>query len=169
MSVFQNPHMAGRTGFGSSGGYRQPRGGMMTKDQYGDSVRQLMRAPANAMSMGQSRGQQPFSRGQQAAGQDFSAYSQPMAPSRQTAPAALPQGPYQQQPQMPSRPVQQSPMPSSPPSFVGGQSQGEGRTMSNQDYAKKSASFGPSDGTPWTEQQIWEQAQWSQKNARAMI
>lgn len=89
MSVFQNPHMAGRTGFGSGGGYRQPRavGGMTRQDTFGDGVRQAIQQPSG-MQMAPAR-------------QNFSAYSpsqnpQSMAPARQAFAAYAPQQPAAQ-------------------------------------------------------------------------
>lgn len=87
MSVFQNPHMAGRTGFGSSGGYRQPRGGVTRQDTFGDGVRQAIQQPSS-MQMAPAR-------------QAFSAYSpsqnsQSMAPARQAFAAYAPQQPTAQ-------------------------------------------------------------------------
>jgi hypothetical protein len=87
MSVFQNSHMAGRTGFGSGGGYRQPRGGMTRQDAFGNGVRQAIQQPSN-MQMAPAR-------------QAFSAYSpsqnsQSMAPARQAFAAYAPQQPTAQ-------------------------------------------------------------------------
>lgn len=167
MSVFQNSFLAGRTGFGSVGGYRRSRlaGGVVGRDQYGDAVRQAIQPPMNAMAMSRNqqsvaRGAQPVARGQQSSGQDYSAYAQQMAPSRPDAPAAMPQS---------AQPAPQVARTQSAPGVVGSQSKGDGRTMSNAEYSAKLASFGSPNGGPLTSQQIWDRAQWAQKNARAMI
>lgn len=154
MSVFQNSFLAGRTSFGSGGGYSQPRarGGMMTKDQYGDAVRQALPQPMAQQSVAKQQfAPQPSG--------NYSAYAQQMAPSRPEAAPVHPQ-PMPTQPQV----VRSQ----SAPGVIGSQSTGDGRTMSNAEYSKKLASFGSQDGKPLTGEQIFERAQWAQKNARAM-
>lgn len=89
MSVFQNPHLAGRTGFGSPS--RPPRGGMTRQDGFGDGVRQAIQQPPN-MQMAPSR--QAFSA--YSPSQSQSQNSQSMAPARQAFAAYAPQQNYQQ-------------------------------------------------------------------------
>lgn len=144
MSVFQNPHMAGRGGFGVGGSQPRMRGGTTNKDMFGDGVRQAIQQPSG-MQMAPAR--QSFSAydpTQMATSrQAFSAYSpqqgQPMAQARQDYAA------YMQQPQQASAQPQTPPAAPQRPQRTS-QDITQSTPASMNEYAKQYNSFAPQQG-----------------------
>jgi hypothetical protein len=102
-------------------------------------------------------GQQPSGQGQQSmpgapAAQMMQGGAKPASP--QPFAAYSPGAARSIQPQSQGQPYGQSAPQSMP----------QPSASSPQDYDTKFASFGTRDGTPWTNQQIYDAAQWSQKN-----